>query len=140
VPDGPKYPLGVFASGRTCTSAMRRSKPDVSNSRSRRSSADFCDPRVIRRLVSMGRNAGIVFGFWSGARDLNPGLAVPNRIGGVTSSVLPAPQGSALTQLPPPKCPLVTRCDRPFPGMRDPAVSVSAPIRAQPRGAYTSCC
>jgi hypothetical protein len=32
-----------------------------------------CDPAVIHRHRCMSRDAGIVFGKWSGARDLNPG-------------------------------------------------------------------
>jgi hypothetical protein len=32
-----------------------------------------CDPAVIRHPARTGRRTGIVFGFWSGARDLNPG-------------------------------------------------------------------
>jgi hypothetical protein len=32
-----------------------------------------CDTAVIRRPRSTSHDAWIVFGFWSGARDLNPG-------------------------------------------------------------------
>ena len=42
-------------------------------SRGLRTTPGNCDPAVIRRPFQTAPNAGIVFGFWSGARDLNPG-------------------------------------------------------------------
>ena len=50
------------------------------------------------------------------------GHMVPNRLGGTSLSVLPAPLGAACTQMAGPSCPSVTSRNRPFPGMRDPAV------------------
>src|ERR1700738_2108194 len=49
-----------------------------------RKDLENCDPAVIHRHRCMSRDAGIVFEFWSGARDLNPGphgpepCALPN--------------------------------------------------------------
>jgi hypothetical protein len=49
-------------------------EPDRSTETRRiRSDLGNCDTAVIRPPSSNSRNTGIVFGFWSGARDLNPG-------------------------------------------------------------------
>src|SRR5947207_13789006 len=51
-----------------------------------------CDTAVIRRPPSTSRDAWIVFEFWSGARDLNPGPHGPEPCVG---RVLPCPAGSS---------------------------------------------
>jgi hypothetical protein len=51
-----------------------------------------CDPAVIRHHADTSRDARIVFGFWSGARDLNPGPHGPEPC---RRRVLGCPGGSA---------------------------------------------
>ncbi len=58
-----------------------------------------------------------------GARDLNRGLTVPNRLAGVSSSVLAAPQVSSRTQNAVASCPFVSARFLSVPRMRDTAVT-----------------
>ena len=59
---------------------------------------------------------------WSGARDLNPGLTVPNSDHAVSSGIPAGPHLSSLLEIAAPSCPSVPHRVLLVPGMRDPAV------------------